>query len=97
MFHVKRTGDEMDAKTPNTAISADLFLPLVEAFLAAQGDGYSPTKLGRAAMKDPDFVFAVRRGRECRRKTITAVVAVINEHDAQFVAGFLRTQSKVKP
>lgn len=45
----------------------DPLLGEIEAFLAETG--LTPTAFGRDAMRDPNFVFGLRAGRELRRAT----------------------------
>ena len=49
----------MPTKLPIAMLTSDQFLARVEAFLVAQK--MSPTALGREALKDPAFVFELRR------------------------------------
>lgn len=53
----------------------DALLSDVEAFLSLFD--MTPTKFGRDAIGDPQFVFDLREGRECRRATRTKVAEFI--------------------
>jgi hypothetical protein len=52
-----------------------MLLTQVEKHLRERG--VSPASFGRAAVGDPSFVFALRRGREPRPRTVSKVLAYI--------------------
>jgi 2,4-dienoyl-CoA reductase-like NADH-dependent reductase (Old Yellow Enzyme family) len=64
--------------------SQQQFVAEVEAFLREKG--VDPTVFGRDAMRDPTFVFRLRRGRESKTGTIDKVRAYMAEQRAQAAA-----------
>lgn len=53
----------------------------IERFLRASG--MPPTTLGREALRDPRFVFDLRRGREPRTETVARVAAWLDAQGAR--------------
>ena len=58
------------------------FLASVEAFLAVYK--YRPTRLGVDALRDPQFVFNLRKGRECREATQERVLGFMEQKAKEF-------------
>jgi hypothetical protein len=52
-------------------------LPLIEKYLRARN--VAPTRFGRDAVSDPRFVLDLRNGREPRRRTVSRVLAYIDD------------------
>lgn len=55
------------------------FLDRVEDFLTRAR--MAPTTFGIKAMEEPNFVFSLRKGRECREETRNKVLAFIAAND----------------
>lgn len=51
----------------------------VERYL--RRSGVPPTRFGREAVRDPRFVFDLRRGREPREPTLRRVSAYLDQHE----------------
>lgn len=54
------------------------FLKTVENFI--KKTGISETSFGIAALKQPNFVFQLKEGRECREATQKKVICFINNY-----------------
>lgn len=67
----------MPTKLPIAMLTSDQFLARVEAFLVAQK--MSPTALGREALKDPAFVFELRKGRKPNLDVINRVIGFMEK------------------
>lgn len=57
------------------------FAETIESFL--QKHNIAPTTFGTMANKEPNFVFLIREGRECREATQERVLAFINRYEEQ--------------
>lgn len=55
------------------------FLTTIEDFLGRSG--MAPTTFGLKAMAEPNFVFSLRNGRECREETRNKVLSFIAAND----------------
>lgn len=62
----------------------DSFRARVETFIADHG--WTPTRFGREAAKDPLFVFQLREGREPRSATRTKVTVFMDERATEVAA-----------
>ena len=60
------------------------FTDEIEAYLAESG--LTPTVFGRMVLKDPSFVFRLRKGRSCGAKTIDRVRAYISDQRQEMAA-----------
>lgn len=78
----------MPKPDPFSALCAAFLLPLVEAFLVQHG--WSPSRLGREAVKDPSKVFLLRKGQEVEPKTARAFIAVIEKAAPGFPKKFVK-------
>ena len=57
------------------------FTETVESFIKATGT--TPTAFGKAAMRDPTFVFGLRAGRSCSLNTVEKVITFIKANDPE--------------
>lgn len=57
----------------------EIFLEYVEQFLSKTN--MSPTTFGTLALKQPNFVFLLRKGREAREKTQNKVITFIQKYE----------------
>lgn len=57
------------------------FLEMVESFLKEKS--MSATTFGILANKEPNFVFTLREGRECREETRNRVLDFINNYQTE--------------
>lgn len=57
------------------------FAETIESFLKKHN--IAPTTFGTMANKEPNFVFLIREGRECREATQERVLAFINNYEEQ--------------
>ena len=55
------------------------FLEKVENFM--KRNNVAPTTFGIKALSEPNFVFSLRKGRECREETRNKVLAFISAND----------------
>ncbi len=91
----KISAKKKPAKAPVIA-PADLLAvayigPLVEAFLISQApQKWTPTRLGREALKDPARIFELRRGIIPKQSTALKILGVINRAAPGFVSSFMR-------
>ena len=90
MFHVKRRG-RMSENDPFSALSVAMIGPLVEHFLA-KTDGWTATKLGRVACKDPSRIHDLRQGVEIRSGTAKRIISVIDQEAPGLRHKFLQSQ-----
>tara|TARA_R100001086_G_scaffold247542_1_gene182051 strand:- start:90 stop:293 length:204 start_codon:yes stop_codon:yes gene_type:complete len=60
------------------------FLSTVESYLGKSG--ISATSFGREVMQDPNFVFDLRKGRDCRGSVITKVIDHIKSNPPENTA-----------
>jgi 2,4-dienoyl-CoA reductase-like NADH-dependent reductase (Old Yellow Enzyme family) len=65
-----------------------MLLTRIDAFL--RRTKMSPTRFGREAVRDPNFVLNLRDGREPRRATRRRVLAYIDQADAALAAEEMR-------
>ncbi|MDD4556237.1 MAG: hypothetical protein PHE89_02765 [Alphaproteobacteria bacterium] len=57
------------------------FLEKIKDFLTRTG--MSPTTLGVKALREPNFVFTVYKGRECREETQTRVIDFMRDYETK--------------
>jgi hypothetical protein len=75
----------MATKSAISALSEAYLPQIVEAFLASKaGEKWTPTSLGRAALKDPNRVFQIRDGMAVRPATAQKILAVIDREAPGF-------------
>jgi hypothetical protein len=81
----------MAQKSALSALSEAYLPQIIEAFLASKaGAAWSPTRLGKTAVGDPNRVFQIRNGADVMSATAQKILAVI---DAE-VPGFTERAAK---
>lgn len=60
--------------------TTEQFVEQVEAFL--NSSSFTPTKLGREAVNDPNFVFQIRAGRRPNLESVNKVLAFMEAQKA---------------
>lgn len=72
-----------------SALSAAFLPAIVEAFLILEAGEWTPTRLGKEAVKDPGAVFALRNGRSPHPPTRRKMLDFIEKKRPGFIRKFV--------